>query len=78
MSAHCIQQKKNQILKIFSKKMVLSLLTINGISPQILKEIFQFRDAIPYHLRKRTDFQIASVHNVVNGTCSIKFLGPKI
>ena len=49
-----------------------------GISPQILQEIFQFRDAMPYQLRKQTDFPIPSLHSVVNGTESIKFLGPKI
>ena len=46
-----------------------------GISPQILKEIFQFRDAMPYQLRKQTNFQIPSAHSAVNGTESIKFLG---
>ena len=39
-----------------------------GISPQVWKQIFQFRDAMPYQLRKHTDFQILSVHSVVNGT----------
>lgn len=29
-----------------------------GISLQIVKEVFQFRDAVSYQLRKRTDFQI--------------------
>ena len=28
--------------------------------PQIVKELFQFRDAMPYQLRKQTDFQITS------------------
>ena len=43
-----------------------------GISPQILKEIFQFRDAMPYQLRKQTDFEIPSVNSVCNGTGSLK------
>ena len=49
-----------------------------GISPQIVKEIFQFRDAMPYQLRKQTNFQIPSAHSAVNGTESIRFLGIKI
>ena len=49
-----------------------------GISLQIAKEIFQFRDAMPYQLRKQTDFQISFVHSVSSGTESIRFLRPKI
>ena len=51
---------KRHILKIFSKEMVLTLLTIKikkilaikmfkvfkGIIPQIVKKVFQFRDAM--------------------------------
>ena len=50
----------------------------SGISPRIVKEIFQFRDVVPYQLRQQTDSQIPSVHNVFSGIESIKFLGPKI
>ena len=32
-----------------------------GISPQIIKKILQFRDAMPYQLIKQTDFQMPSV-----------------
>ena len=42
----------------------------------IVKEIFQFRDAMPYQLTKQTDFQIPPVLSVVNGTESLKFLEP--
>ena len=45
-----------------------------GINPQMVKDIFKFRDAVPYQLRKQTDFQIQYVHS---GTEIIKFLGPK-
>ena len=31
------------------------------IDPQVLKEVFQFRDAAPHQLRKQTDFQMFSV-----------------
>ena len=43
-----------------------------GISPQIVKGIFQFIDAVPYQLRKQTDFQIFSVHSVFSVTESMK------
>ena len=49
-----------------------------GISHQIVKGVFQFRDALPHQLRKQTDFQIPFVHGVFSGTKSIKFLVPKI
>ena len=42
-----------------------------GISSQIVKEIFQFRDAMPYQLRERTSFQIPSINSVLSGTESI-------
>ena len=42
-----------------------------------MKEIFHFIDALPYQMRKQTDFQILSVHRVFSGTDSIKFLRPK-
>ena len=77
---------KNQILKNFSKEMVrlyspskyqISSKVFKGVSPQILKKIFQSRDAMPCQLRKQTDFKIPSVHSVFNSTESIKFLGPQ-
>ena len=64
---------KNQTLKNFSEKMVLSFHQQNirfiaiemfkvfkGISPQIVKETFQFRDAVPYQLKKN-NFHVLSV-----------------
>ena len=49
-----------------------------GIIHQIVKEIFHFRDAVPYQLRNQTDFQIPYRHCVFSATESIKFPGPKI
>ena len=48
------------------------------ISPKIVNEIFQFRDAVPDQLRKQTDSQTPSVHSVFIDTEIIKFHGPKI
>ena len=39
-----------------------------GLSPEIVNELFQFREEIPYELRQRTQFQIPLVHSVFSGT----------
>ena len=49
-----------------------------GLSPEIVKELFRFREQIPYELRQRPQFQIPWVHSVFSGTGSLKFLGTKI
>lgn len=36
-----------------------------GISPQILKEIFQFKDAVPYQLRLQIDLQISLSKEII-------------
>ena len=33
-----------------------------GLSPEIVNELFQFRQQIPYELRRRPQFQIPWVH----------------
>ena len=48
------------------------------LSPDIVSELCQFREKIPYELRQRPQFQIPCVHSVFSGTESLKFLGPKI
>ena len=49
-----------------------------SLSPEIVNELFQFREQIPYHLTQRPQCQISWVHSVFSGTESLKFLGPKI
>ena len=47
---------------------------VKGLSPEIIKEIFQFREECYYQLRSR-----ASLHtHVFAGTERIRFFGPKI
>ena len=48
------------------------------LSPEIVNELFQLREQIPYELRQRPQFQILWPHSVFSGTESRKFLGPKI
>ena len=42
-----------------------------GLSPEIVNELFQFREQIPYELRQR-------IHSVFSVTESLNFLGPNI
>ena len=49
-----------------------------GLSPEIVIDLFQFREPNPYELRRRSHFQIVFVHLVSSGTESLKFLGSKI
>ena len=51
-----------------------------GLSPEIVNELFQFREQIPipYELRQRCQFQIPWVHSVFSGAESLKFLVPKV
>ena len=44
----------------------------------IVNELFQFREQIPYELRQRSQFQIPWVHPVFSGTENLKFLGTKL
>ena len=48
------------------------------LCPEIVKELFQFRNDIPGNLRQKFQFHIPPVQTVFSGTESIKFLGPKI
>ena len=49
-----------------------------GFSPEIVNELSQFEEQIPYELRQRPQFQIPWIHSVFSATESLKFLGPKI
>ena len=49
-----------------------------GLSHEIVNELFQFRQPIPYELRLRSQFQIPFVYLVFSGPESLKSLGSKI
>ena len=61
-----LQKQAVEMFKIFK-----------GLSPEILNEVFQFREEIS-KIRQRSQFHISSAHSVFNGAESLKFLGPKI
>ena len=45
---------------------------------EILNELFQFREQLPYQLRQSFQYQIPLVYSVFTGTESPKFFEPKI
>ena len=49
-----------------------------GVSPEIVNELFQFREQILYELRQKSQFQISLVHSVPSGRESLKYLLPKL
>ena len=50
----------------------------NGISPEIMNEVFKLREETHYHLRHTTQFLLDPIHSVFNGSESASYLGPKI
>ena len=49
-----------------------------GLTPEIVNELFQFREPIPHEIRRKSQFQLPFIHLVFSGTENRKFLGPKI
>ena len=50
----------------------------NGLSPEIMNEIFQIREESRYNLRYTSLFTIPPIHSVYNGRESVSYMGPKI
>jgi len=50
----------------------------NGISPEIMKDIFQIRNNTNYNLRYTPTFITGNILSVFNGSESASYLGPKI
>ena len=50
----------------------------NGMSPDIMNEIFQLREESHYNLRYTSNFFIPLIHSVYHGSESTSYLGPKI
>ena len=50
----------------------------NGLSPEIMNEIFQIREESRYNLRYASQFTVPPIHSVYNGRESVSFMGPKI
>ena len=50
----------------------------NGLSPEIMNEIFQIREEPRYNLRYTSQFTIPPIHSVYSGRESVSYIGPKI
>ena len=50
----------------------------NGMSPEIMNEIFQLRKKSHYNLRYTYEFIIPPIHSVYHGSESASYLRPKI
>ena len=51
---------------------------LNGLSPQIMNEVFQVKSPAPYHLRDKNELYSRNPKTVVYGTESVSFMAPKI
>ena len=70
---------KDGSASIHHQKLAVEIFKVSrGLSPEIVNELFQFREAILYELRQRSRSQIRLVHLAFSGTERPKFLGPKI
>ena len=49
-----------------------------GLIPDIVNELFQFREQRPYELRQISQFQVVLVHSIFSYAEILKFVGPKI
>ena len=50
----------------------------NGLSPKIMKEIFQIRAESRYNIRYTSQFTNPPIHSVYNGRESVYFMDSKI
>ena len=48
----------------------------NGMSPEIMNEIFQLTEKSHYNLRYTSEFIIPPIHSVYHGSESASYLGP--
>ena len=51
---------------------------VNGMSPEILNEVFKQQSNLHYNLRHTSEFSVNPIHSVYSGTGSASYLGPKI
>ena len=50
----------------------------NGMSPEIMNEIFKLREKSHFNLRYTSEFIISPIHRVYNGSKSVSYLRPNI
>ena len=50
---------------------------LNGLSPQIMNEVFQVKSPAPYHLRDKNELYSRDSKTVAHGTESVSFMAPE-
>ena len=71
-SFFCIHHRNIQALAIEIFKL------FNGLSPQIMNEVFQVKLPTPYYLKDKRELYNRSPKTVAYGTDSVSFMAPKI
>ena len=66
------------VIKIYKKLTAEMFKVSRGLSPEIVKVWFQFREQVSYELRKRPQFQILWAHSIFSGTGSLQFFKPEV
>ena len=66
------------VIKIYKKLTAEMFKVSRGLSPEIVKVWFQFREQVSYELRKRPQFQILWAHSIFSGTGSLKSFKPEV
>ena len=51
---------------------------VNGLSPEIMKEVFPFNENTSYNTRNKTKFHSRSIESVTSGSKTLSHLAPKI
>ena len=51
---------------------------VNGLSPEIMKEVFSFNENISYNTRNKSKFHSRSIKKVIFGSETLSYLAPKI
>ena len=51
---------------------------LNGISPQVMNEVFQVKSPAPYYLRDKNELDSRNPKTVAYGAESVSFMAPKI
>ena len=51
---------------------------LNGLSPQIMNEVFHVKSPAPYYQKDKNDLHSRNSKTVMHGTESVSFMAPKI
>ena len=51
---------------------------LNGLSPQVMNEVFQVKLSTPYYLRDKNELYSRNPKTMAYGTESVTFMAPKI